>query len=218
MWPTFFNMWKDYPQRKQWQRKLHQDLQTFFHHFPTRPALQDILIDGLRQWFSSEFVTIQGYPALYQHLIINQTSVGWNQLLYGRFVTDWIALQEEFLKSCPRRKKKQSGSTWVSGIVSIIWKNIYSEWENRNKARHGHDKTTKETALIEQAQRETAELYAIREELPQEHRDVFYETLEEHFEQEQSSIGLRQWINTWGSYLLRLHKELTKNNETNSNN
>jgi hypothetical protein len=186
-----------------------KDVRKFAASFPTRPALTKILIDGLRKWLADQPIHAIQYPQQYRNMIIKQTAAGWNQIFLGRFVKEWVEFEEATLNTISNRKPKQSGSTWLQGIITIIWNHVQKEWETRNKARHGHDPETQEIARIEQAQRETAVVYSTRNEILPEFQDVFYDSLEDHFEAETTSLGLRQWLNTWQSTVTPAHTTTT---------
>ena len=130
---------------------LIKDIQLFTTTHPTRQYLVDILLDAVQQWLSGNPVVLTGYPELYSELIHNQTWVGWEQIFLGRFVTEWSELQQEFLKSKSNKKKKHSGTTWVTGVTSVIWKNVYIVWDERNGQQHGLDAIAKENKLNEMA-------------------------------------------------------------------
>jgi hypothetical protein len=182
-------------------------IEQFCKKFPTRPALQDLLIECLRQWLAGNPIQSQDYPWQYQSLIDNQQATGLIQLLMGRFVKEWAILEDEYLKTV-HRKPYHSGKTWVTGMIAVIWSHIYENWTDRNNDRHGHDISTQDAHRIDQARRETIELYSSREMVPLDIQDIFYSSLEEHFEIEQTAIGLRQWINTWGP-IIRRHSQHT---------
>jgi hypothetical protein len=184
-------------ERKQWQSKMIEDVRAFATSFPTRPALTRVLLDNMKKWLADQPVVATDYPPMYREMITKQTAAGWNQIFLGRFVKEWIQFQEDSLGTISNRKPKQSGAIWLQGIITIIWQHVHQEWETRNKARHGHDAETQEIARLEQAQRETAEIYATREQINPEYQDVFYDSLEEHFQAEPTALGLRQWLNTW---------------------
>jgi hypothetical protein len=176
-----------------------KEVRKFITSFPTRPALTKILVDGLRKWLANQPIHAIQYPQKYRAMIIKQTAAGWNQIFLGGFIKEWIGFDEETLSTITNRKPKQSGSTWLQGIILIIWRHVHKEWETRNKARHGHNAATQETARLEQAQRETAEIYATRNEILPEYQDVLYDSIEQHFAAEPTSRGLRQWLDTWQS-------------------
>ena len=157
-------------------------------------------------WFQDSPVILSGFGEVYNILIKQQAAVGWKQLILGRFVHEWSILQEEFLRSMPNRPKHSSGTRWVIGVTSVVWKHLRKEWETQNSARHGIDDETKEKARIEQAQREIVTMYEMKNDVLPRDRELFYATTEEHFEKETSSLALRQWLSTWKPVLLQSHK------------
>ena len=173
----------------------------------TRPALADILRDIIKSWLADEPVITTGYPTLYNTLLSKQHAAGWEQLFLGRFVNEWREIQEAHLTRLPTRDKHQTGMTWVTKIISIIWKHVYLLWEIRNAAQHGIDAESREAILLATAIRETESLYDIREEVRPRDKDLYYRTIEEHCEQEPTSRGMRQWLNTWKPVLLHSLKE-----------
>jgi hypothetical protein len=168
------------------------------------------LLESIRSWFQDAPVILSCFGETYDILIKQQASVGWMQLLLGRFVHEWSLLQEEFLRTITNRPKNSSGTGWVIGVTTIMWKHIRKEWETRNSARHGIDDVTKELARIEQAKREIVSMYELKDEVLPRDRELYYETTEAHFEREKTSLALRQWLSTWKPVLLKSHKTHTQ--------
>jgi hypothetical protein len=194
------------PSRRLWQEEMLKELRQYCTNNPTREALKDILLESIMSWFQDSPVILSGFGEVYDILIKQQAAVGWKQLILGRFVHEWSILQEEFLRSITNRPKHSSGTGWVIGVTSVVWKHVRKEWETRNSARHGIDDVTKEKARIEQAQREIVTMYEIKNDVLPRDRELFYATTEEHFEKETSSLALRQWLSTWKPVLLQSHK------------
>ena len=155
-------------------------------------------------------MVLSGYPEIYSELIHNQTQIGWEQMFMGRFVTDWSELQQDFLKSKSSKNKKHSGTSWVTGITSVIWKNIYVLWDERNGQQHGIDAIAKENKLNEMALKQIEELYNHKKDVLPRHQELFYDTLEQHQAKEPTSKGLRQWIRTWEPVLLKSVEDAKK--------
>ena len=107
----------------------------------TKPLLVQILVKGLEAWFDGTILEWSAYPMEAQILIKNQTMVGWDQLFRGRFVSDWARLQDCYLGSLPKSKKKKSlsGLRWTVSMIRIVWTHYFELWELRNKAVHGSD-------------------------------------------------------------------------------
>jgi hypothetical protein len=198
------------PERQEWHSFLAKDLREFFRTHPTRPALAAILLEALQLWLSDQQVIIAGYPSLYSALISKQYSVGWDQVLFGRFVLEWAELQETFLSTISNRKAHHSGKTWVSGVNQIIWKHVYDTWEIRNATKHGIDAGSRESALVEMARKETAALYDVRDQVLPRDYELFYHSLDEHHLQEPTSRGLNQWLRTWQPVIHQSVKAATK--------
>lgn len=193
--------------RPEWQKEMFTALRMYFAEKPTRPALGDILIEAMKSWLSDQPVIHSGFPPIYDCLIRNQGVIGWDQIFFGRFVLDWSDLQDDYLNDLPGRKKSHTGLAWTKGVVRIIWRFVYQNWEARNSEKHGIDKDTREAKLLEMAQIETQQLYNIRNQVLPRDRALFYATLDEHYERESSSVALRQWIRTWKPTILRSIKD-----------
>ena len=79
--------------------------------------------------------------------------------------------------------------------------------EIRNDTLHGIDQSSIEVARLEKAQRETAALYTVKDCVLPRDNDLFYNSIAEHYEQETTSRGLRQWLHTWKPTILQSVKE-----------
>ncbi len=200
------------PSRIRWVNELIKDLSSFFTNFPTRPALKDILIEGIRAWSTQTRHVFTTFPSLYQALLRNQSRsrVGWDQILLGRFVLEWRELQDDFLSTYPRKKSRHSGLTWVTGVIQVIWRHVHAQWKVRNKAQHGEVREARERILVARAQRATEALYAIKNDVLPRDRELFYSSLEEHYEYESTSTGLNQWLLTWKPVILNSVQESVK--------
>ena len=170
---------------------------------PPSPFLGDLLIIGLSKWLHNELAIFSDFPPIYNSLIIHQTRIGWKQLFVGRFVFEWSDLQQDYLVLQSIISKKYLGTSWITGVIQIIWNHVYHNCEDRNEDLHGVDVATRESAQYVQAQRETEEIYSQRSLIQPRDRDVFYSNTNEHFQKEPMARGLRQWLNTWKPLLLR---------------
>ena len=124
-------------------------------------------------------------------------------MFVGRFVFEWSDLQQDYLVFQRIISKKYSGTSWITGVIQIIWKHVYQTWDAKNADLHGVDAATRESAKYAQAQRETEEIYSQCSLVQPQDRDVFYSNANEHFQKEPRAHGLRQWLNTWKPLLLR---------------
>ena len=195
--------------RQQWQQDLKTDLKKEASKIQTQPELLDILLEGLSAWFEDRQPAFNFQSVKYNALISRQNKAGWDQILYGRFVIDWRNIQDEHLHSMHNTKQQQTGRTWVTKTTKLIWHQIYTTWEIRNDTLHGIDQSSIEVARLERAMRETEALYEVKTDVLPRDYDLFYTTIDEHYEHETTSRGLRQWIHTWKPVILQSIKQAT---------
>lgn len=187
-----------------WQALMFTAFPPFLHSLSTSPVLSEIIISSLRQWFLTRTVDHPSHSRTYTLLLADQSAIGWDQLLFGRFSSEWAMLQDDYIQHYQiTNKLARNGSQWVVKVIDFLWKYIYSAWQTRNNARHGADSTTQETAKYEQARRETELLYELANQVLPRDRDVFYPSLAHHFQQHNTSTKLRQWLNIWQPLILR---------------
>jgi hypothetical protein len=200
-------------QSRTWQTDFFADLTTTLATHKTRPALSALLHQALQFTLCNTPMTTIEFDAIYQPLITRQHSVGWHQLLMGRFVTEWQFLQDAYLSTIPSSNRKRlSGQRWVTTIITLIWHHLHINWLSRNNDLHGVDAISREQALIAIAQQETASLYTLRHQVLPRDRQLFYSTVAIHFEKETTSRGLRQWISTWKPVILQSVKDSARLN------
>jgi hypothetical protein len=176
----------------------------------TRPELLTILQEGLLAWFENRQPVFHFTAPMYLSLIRNQSKVGWDQVLYGRFVIDWRIIQDDHLFTIKNTKQQHTGRSWITKMTTIIWSEIFTLWDIRKTALHGVDQSAKELERIESAKRETTVMYSARNKILPRDQDIFYSNEEEHFRQEPTSRGLQQWLNTWKPVIIQSVKEAEK--------
>ena len=103
-------------------------------------------------------------------------------MFVGRFIYEWSDLQQDYLVLQRIVSRKHSGTSWITGVIQIIWKHVYQNWDARNADFHGVDAATQESAKYAQAQRETKEIYSQCSLVQPRDWDVFYSNTNEHFE------------------------------------
>lgn len=208
------------PTRQPERDKLIIDVRRFVHNFPTDPFLKILVQRVIKYILKSETVTIPTCDSKYNSLIQHQAMIGWEQLFLGRFATEWRELIDDHIKTLPKNQQKRSvsGLTWVKGLTEILYHFAWQVWKERNEDRHGRDKTEREKLLIERALLQTEELYRIRLDVLPRHRNIYYESIEQHKEVEKSARGLQQWISTWGSTLYHSADQAKRYGATRMNN
>ena len=72
------------PARHSWQSNLRRDLLKLFDSSHTNQVLQDLLLNGLHHWFRDTPQPPASPGERYNTLVESQSSIGWNQLIFGR--------------------------------------------------------------------------------------------------------------------------------------
>jgi hypothetical protein len=161
----------------------------------TDPSIGDMLIDGLYHYLRATGPPAPTAPR-FASLVIQQTSIGWSQLIFGRWSSEWTAQQLHYLTQQGITLTSQNhGPNWVRSMVHIIWSHCHDEWLTRNNALHGHDVDTRRQARLEHAQYRIRALYTLKTRCtPTQQRTWFYRSPEVHFEKEPSPHQLERWI------------------------
>jgi hypothetical protein len=181
---------------------LRTTLGTFLQdNHSTCPKLANTLIDGL-------YCNLHDarYPAFkirhgsnepeYRKLHQLQACVGWTQLFQGRLVKDWAQLQDAFLEANKEElqidRRYNTGDIWARKIVSLLWKIMRTQWDNRNRDLHGD---TREASYAIRRARLLTQIQAQYQELPAmlaDDRDLLAEPIAQKAKQSPSSLEL--WL------------------------
>jgi hypothetical protein len=181
--------------RQRWKSVMISDLRAFSAKFVSTEPMT-LLLDAITGWLSNTPLPISLYNDTLQQIIQQQEAVGWGQLFLGRFVTAW----SDYFRD--QDANSSVGRRWVIGVIRIIWTQVLQNWDERNGKKHGIDKASREAALVAQTKLEIEQLYLQRNKVLPRDRDKFYTTVTQHYEEEPSSLALRQWLNTWKPALL----------------
>ena len=97
------------------------------------------MIDGLYHCLRSTEQPVPKAPR-FAPRVAQQTSVGWSQLLFGRWSSEWTEQQLHYLTAQGTTPTPHNhGPNWVRSMVQIIWSHCHDAWLTRNKSLHGHD-------------------------------------------------------------------------------
>ena len=156
---------------------------------------------AIKAWLEDHELALHNIPHDLEDLIARQQQAGWEQLLLGRFVKEWKLCQDDYLREIGNQERKYSGRSWVTGVTTIIWDQVYNNWEERNNDRHGSDRVTQEGSA--QYDRKTEELYALQDQVLARDRPLFYSNMDKHCAREPTARGKRQWLENWKPVILR---------------
>jgi hypothetical protein len=115
-----------------WDTTL-KELEQWLQERQTDPSLTKTLISNLAKWASST-------PHNQERTELEklQDSIGWEQLLYGRFDKSWQEIQDAYFKSLGKRN---TGIRWLASIITKMWDICWDLWQTRNHHEHEHDMT-----------------------------------------------------------------------------
>ena len=121
----------------------------------TPMAAKESIMIGLNWWLLEYSVgtcpKAPGFGSVYGPKVwataayVDQSDIGWGQLLRGRPSKLWGAA---FVKETTSTKPKESHLWWTKRFIRLLWKVAFAIWEHRNQALHG--KNQAEHDLIQQ--------------------------------------------------------------------
>ena len=180
--------------RQAWKRACFRAIKQYLEKNNTAPDLQILLLDGMRTvLYHPDQILVPHHQSVHE-VAAAQSALGWRQMLKGRFSKKWRLYQDRYLGH--RATKRQNGTTWMTGLIDVMFKEWWKLWELRNSDRHGQDLATQTQASERQTLRELEQLY-------NDHKDKVGQTLQWLFaipiltRQQMKMSALRQWINTW---------------------
>jgi hypothetical protein len=195
----------DHPQRLPWRSQMYKAIREACDSFDTREALIDVLIQGIDAWLTGSQLDIETFPSSLHPLITSQTAIGWRHLFQGRFSLEWSHLQDQYLQEIGLYHSDTTGTLWVTRMITVIWKQFFMMWEQRNQQVHGHDKTTQRKAKRRRLASEFKHLHSKRPEVLHTDRDLFIGTTEDDvdtFIETATPKYIENWLQVWRPVIL----------------
>jgi hypothetical protein len=159
------------------------------------PDLMAIIRIGIRLYFNDsppDFLERfpQGYSSSpYKDVITKQNAIGWDHFIRGKASKEWQQVQYQYAK---RYRMTKQSEGWMLGLIKLMANASFQLWELRNQCRHGHDNTTRQQSMHEQAHRKIQCLYQLKPlTLPQD-LNLFRHSVDEHLTE--TVPQLRTWI------------------------
>jgi hypothetical protein len=111
---------------------------------PTCLQLRRLLLGFFDAYFEGRPYRPQkyGYPNEYHRLIEGQHRIGWEHIWKGKFHRDWAVLQEKSLEFRNLASDRNTGSIWLTKLLTHMWGQIRIHWEARKLVLHGTDETS----------------------------------------------------------------------------
>ncbi len=121
-------------------------------------------------------------------LISSQASIGWDNMLFGRFSVEWSRLQDVHIAEEKLDGRFFSGPAWTSKVTQHIWRALHSLWKIRNTDLHGVTFTENETTRRTRIEPIVRQLYSRIYDLAPSDRAMFRKPLDERLQQPLSII------------------------------
>ena len=126
------------------------------------PTLVAILTAGLQSVFTNSAFDPSPFASpgdtTYSRLMEEQSSIGWDNLLRGKWPKEWGRLQFEFKNATNKTYTKDP----VLSMIRHIWNQCHTLWLQRNGKRHGTGRLPRDAARRSAMRREITELYALK--------------------------------------------------------
>jgi hypothetical protein len=176
----------EHDSRSTWRRTFLRDLRDHLIASNSSPLLSGLLLEGIRQWFTSES-EINLLPELFHpslHSIISQQNrIGWGQIFLGRFSTSWSSHQKGYLShhQCQASDDIKSQSLlWQKNLIRFVWERWYTLWKQRNQEVHGHDARTRSEAVRRNVCRKLNDIYRNRIMYEENVQTLLLQEVEDH--------------------------------------
>ena len=181
--------------RVAWRKQFLTELRQKLIELGTGTEIRNLLLSKIKAVLEGENPNrVPEDPTLVE-LCAKQKEIHWDQLLLGRFATDW----NTHARTQPGIKKKHQ-VTWTTDVIDFIFSQWWKLWESRNQDRHGRDLATKQQAHARQVERELEMFYDhYEEQAPQHLKWIFDVTID--VRRQWTTYATRQWLNTWAPIL-----------------
>jgi hypothetical protein len=182
------------PSRNQWRRECHSKMLQELNKLDTSPPLQTLYLDALDALLYDKPLDSIAIDPSVAEVANAQAQIGWHQILFGRFATQWQQSHNNYLGD--RATSKKNGAAWMTTVIEVWFQQWLKLWKLRNEDRHGRDQATQRQAQEMQTIREVTLFY-------ENHADKVGPDLQWLFqtplqEKLQGNISnLRIWISTW---------------------
>jgi hypothetical protein len=109
--------------------------------------------------------------SMYHQLFQEQSAIGWNHLINGRFSELWTQLQSQINNKVP--------TTWTRYIIKTIWHHIHQIWKHRCSTNHGITLDDKRQQALMRLKPKINALYNKQTKIDTNDNHIFEKTQEE---------------------------------------
>jgi hypothetical protein len=108
---------------------------------------------------------------MYHQLFQEQSAIGWNHLINGRFSKLWTKLQSQINNKVP--------TTWTRYTIKTIWQHIHQIWKHRCSTNHGTTPDDKRQRALMRLKPKINTLYNKQTKIDPSDNHIFEKTQEE---------------------------------------
>jgi hypothetical protein len=141
-----------YPHRFRhlWRHRLFAAIRNTGDQQRSRPALVALLIEGLDNWFRQSTVNPALIDECFHPLLKEQDHLGWRQIFNGQWSHKWAYLQDQYLLDIGNKDLKYTGASWLTAMLTTVWRQFFVVWSERNNTVHGNTHATRQQADLHQ--------------------------------------------------------------------
>lgn len=159
-----------------WTVILH-DCSISVQKIPTDPILTKLLMHAITFWRNTPQPPRPSFvPRRLYELFRSQSTIGWNQILQGRWSLQW-ARSHDHIQSL--NKWKMNGEQTMISLLKRIWEKFFCIWLLRNDAKHGTDQRTRRDACLLRFRPKIIALYNMSIQLDRQDQQIFDRPIDE---------------------------------------
>jgi hypothetical protein len=177
--------------RQQWSYRFLQDLKVYCIQSNTDPALQSLLLQGIRRWFptsQNHTINTDRYNHTLHGLIHQQNRIGWRQIFNGRITVEWVRIQDSYYcrsKVQEGLKRVQlTGERWLTNVILFVWDKWYTLWKQRNQRNqelHGCDAKTRAESERIDVRHQLRGIYHHKHHMEPRVQELLFDNVEQHY-------------------------------------
>jgi hypothetical protein len=174
----------------------------------SRYGLVEVLCAGLECWFQGNLrLDPDQFPLPLRSLVHQQNRIGWDQLFRGRMSLLWSELQHAHLQDNPHRRVSDTGTKWVTNVLSFFWERFFVLWKSRNDVVFGATLPESRQSAVLRVMTQLRDLHANRAQYrpcdvsflmspaASADNDTFTDTI-----RRQGVSRVQDWLDTWKPY------------------
>jgi hypothetical protein len=198
---------------KEWEQCV-RNLNCMLQQSETSKDLSQLLFEAIQAGRNGTQVDYSQLSTEIRRVAQAQESIGWQQVLFGRFSQQWGLVYEELWK----RKHGDGGSAplaaevWIAQVIKIIWKTILSTWKLRNEDKFGStdEISTRQRLKRERLQAQVRSLYNQRDQIPAHATTIFQVSKAEMLQRPNNE--LEEWL-TYATIFIKKQRRVLKKQE-----